>query len=750
MTDYPDGTLPISIIAYAIATLPVDIKAQTIGNIEIDIAAVSHGTIDINIKAQTADVDVNIAASAVTIDIVGEVGALNVGAIINGSFEKDWVGWSKVATSAEWVFDIEQKHTGKQSLEVTKALSATGLIEQILSPAVPTNEILAFTAAVRSEDTSQYFQMRLNYTDGTFKVTSLTLSAADTWETKDIGYDADKYINSILIKPTSPGYTDVALWIDSITMAVRPQRGVIGTVDVDITAQTVGNLGIDIKAQTVGNLNINIAASAVSLNVKTTGAEKVAIDIAAQTIGNVDVNIAAQAANINVDIKAATAKVGITIAAADVTGNIPIDIKAQTVGNVNVDIAAQTVGNIGIDIKAATAKVGITILATDVTGNIPIDIKAQTVGNINIDIAAATAKVGITVNAADVTGNIPIDIKAQTVGNINIDIAAQTVGNINVDIKAQTVDLNIKTSGGVNLVIDKLTQTAYLERRSTLSNNGETALWQTSTGDTRRGKFFPRGCRGFIKTIDVYCKDNAAAGGTITVYISPQPSMGYVASADVTVPAGGGADWRSATFNRMWNYDSLFIFVLGSTSDMRLGYDDDADPDAYVSADAGVTWAVGLFRSWFRAVMKGETVGDLPVSGTINTIEIPSLLTVQDYTLLEKDGVGNVYAPVIVGSGNLLYAMWEVLTDDARDNFAPRLLIDGNITIGGWDFAVFHRLFASAKRDIYLAKWDETLPRYVVVCSIKMPFKRSIQIGFANEAAGVRSGYAWLIAQTIS
>lgn len=234
-----------------------------------------------------------------------------------------------------------------------------------------------------------------------------------------------------------------------------------------------------------------------------------------------------------------------------------------------------------------------------------------------------------------------------------IDIMAQSVGNLLVDLKAQSVDLDIKTSGGANIVIDKLTQTAYLEDRRTLSNNGESASWHYWTGNNRASKFFPRGARGFIEVIRVYCKDDGVAGGTITVYLSPQIGMGYVASATITVGAGVGADWRFASFNRMWNYDSMFIFIVCSSSDIKVAYDTVEYYDFFDSDDVGATWTHGNSRLWISAVMKAMTVGDLPVSGTINTIEIPNesderLYTVDtlgdltEKTIKEIDGAGHV------------------------------------------------------------------------------------------------------------
>jgi len=241
-------------------------------------------------------------------------------------------------------------------------------------------------------------------------------------------------------------------------------------------------------------------------------------------------------------------------------------------------------------------------------------------GKLRVDVSSITLDVDI---VAQTVGNITVDIAAQSVGNINIDIAAQSVGNLNVDIKAQTVDLNIKTSGGTNIVIDKLTQAAYTERRVTLINQGAAASWLSSTDDERRGKFFPRGCRGFIYQIGVYCRDTAAAGGTITVYLAPYIGAGYLYSATVTVEAGGDATWRFTTLDKMWNYDSMFIFAVCSAAAIQMGYDSDTPHDAFYSSDAGATWVYSSLRFWFRVLIKAQTVGDIPVSGTLNTVKLP-------------------------------------------------------------------------------------------------------------------------------
>ena len=551
-------------------TKPITITGVTIETLPIDIKAQTVGNITIDVAAQSVgNLNIDIKAVSDTVPVS------NLGCLINTDFEKDWQGWMK---TTDCFIDELVFHTGYKSVKI----GHKNYVAQELSPALRGDRVKSLRVAYRSQVAgANKAIVTLINSDGTVTQTYLSPAAKDAWYTVDVNTDPTKEVLQFGLM----GYAGSGKYVnfDTIGLALKEVLDAVNvTVNVDIVAQTVGNINVDIAAQTVGNL---------------------AVDIAAQTVGNINIDIAAQTVgNLNVDIKAQTVTLNIKTAVGE---HVDTDVVSSV--TLNVDIVAQTVGNISIDIAA------------------------QTVGNINVNIAASAVTVNVDVQNAylyirtEAAQNLNVDIAAQTVGNLTIDIAAiTTTANLNVDIKAQTVDLNIKTSGGVNLVIDKLTQTAYLEDRRTLSNNGTTAIWVNRTGNDRAGKFFPRGCRGFIETIGVYCKDAGAAGGTITVYISPHPSMGYIASADVTVEAEGGAAWRSATFNRMWNYDSMFIFYVDSTADIKDARDAVEKPDWFTSTDAGATWTADTYRGWVRVVMKAMTVGDLPVAGHLDVTVIPS------------------------------------------------------------------------------------------------------------------------------
>jgi len=160
------------------------------------------------------------------------------------------------------------------------------------------------------------------------------------------------------------------------------------TQEFAISAVLVDMIPVTIKAQTIDKIRIDIVAQSIG---------NIQVDIAAQTVGNITVDIAAQSVgNLAVDIKAATAKVAITIDAADITGNLPIDITAQTVGNITVDIAAQTISELNVKITAATATVNVNIEAQTVHLNVKTA-AGEKVDTIRLPDVESAARSGATI-----------------------------------------------------------------------------------------------------------------------------------------------------------------------------------------------------------------------------------------------------------------------------------------------------------------------------------------------------------------
>lgn len=199
---------------------------------------------------------------------------------------------------------------------------------------------------------------------------------------------------------------------------------------------------------------------------------------------------------------------------------------------------------------------------------------------------------------------------------------------------------------------------SVLERRSLISNNGEDATFEDGSAIVARGKFFTRGMRGFLEDIDIYCNAIALAGGTIEVHISPFPESGTAYQANVVVPAGGVAAWRAANFDLFWNYDSMFIWWFESAGAVRFAYDEELPWDAYAGSPVGIIYVTVDRRYWVRVLMAGETPGDVPVSGTVNVVEIPNLTAAMAYTnTVVNAGNEEIVLPHVFTMGKLTCLM---------------------------------------------------------------------------------------------
>jgi hypothetical protein len=272
-------------------------------------------------------------------------------------------------------------------------------------------------------------------------------------------------------------------------------------------------------------------------------------------------------------------------------------------------------------------------------------------------------------------GSVPCTVNVNIAGQVqalNVNVASAVT--LNVNISSCTAAINVQTSSGVNLVIDKLTQAAYVEDRRTLSNDSWTTPGQAppyyKTGQAYNGKFFPRGCRGMIEGDSIYAKGNGS--DTITLAYTPQPGMGPVLTSTFT--PGTDWTWCGNALDFFWPYDSCFIYISSCGASVQWGYDQTAPYDGRGSTNQGQTWMRWDARPWIRLPLTMETVGDLPVSGTLNTVPLPTATSGassgsqnipagQTVTLLTLNGPGrNLHLELYT---NMYVMVFTVLCDGA-------------------------------------------------------------------------------------
>ncbi|MGB9672064.1 MAG: hypothetical protein ACPLZY_02840, partial [Candidatus Norongarragalinales archaeon] len=333
------------------------------------------------------------------------------------------------------------------------------------------------------------------------------------------------------------------------------------------------------------------------------------------------------------------------------------------------------------------------------------------------------------------SGSWSINIGSVTAGvvfNVNVSsVSAGVTFNVNV---TGSVAIDVKTSGGANIVIDKLTQAAYTEDRRTLANNGATAEAVLGNLTYRKGKYFPRGCRGFIDTVWVYCDNSDTAAHTLTVYFCVQQGMAPVFSVPLSIAAGSGLGWRSVTVGRFWNYDSMFIYVRSdSDSYVRTGRDSGTPYDYYYSTDE-VTWVAQSYRTWIYVSMAGLTVGDLPVSGIVNTVEVPSVSSAAasgeasigagaSQTLLTLNGPGECQC-LCFYSNHPDLIRWEIRCDGNTQHFMPMGSVYSFVL--SWWLASYGDVGHGLA--IMITKYDTTNNKYSAQIVMRLPFKLKLEV----------------------
>ena len=313
-----------------------------------------------------------------------------------------------------------------------------------------------------------------------------------------------------------------------------------------------------------------------------------------------------------------------------------------------------------------------------VSGTVSISGTVEVTGSVTVSGTVAISGTVTVEGSVTVSGTVGISGTVTITGDVTVSGTVTISGA--VTITSGTV--NIQTAGQTNIVIDLLKQEAYLDLRRTLTNPGSFESRAGITGNIREGKVFPWGARGFLYTVEVDCRNVDTAAHTITVYVAPYIGAGPVYSANITVPASSGDAWRAATVNKMWNYVSLFIFVVADDPNVQIIRGTGTDPDAYHSTDAGATWTDQDYQWWFRAIMKGQEVGVLPVGGTLNVVEVPSVATraVSSATAVPHNTQTKLLE--VVGSGTLLEAIIEFTTTvdpDLAKVYAMYIYADGNL-----------------------------------------------------------------------
>ena len=210
------------------------------------------------------------------------------------------------------------------------------------------------------------------------------------------------------------------------------------------------------------------------------------------------------------------------------------------------------------------------------------------------------------------------------------------------------------------------------------------------------------------------------------MHISPYPGSGIVLTATVTPGANWG--WASVNIYRMWNYDSMFIWCTEMDADVSAGYDGTTPNDAYALDANGNVTGLNAIRIYIRAYMIGQTVGDVPVSGTVNNIPIPNTSS------LYKQAAG-LSVPLstettifnVSGSGYCDYISLTVAPVGGCHVTELKVYCDNNLSLDENYSALSNFGYGSATPRISLTQYGANA-QCTIVISIRFEFKQSLKI----------------------
>jgi len=407
---------------------------------------------------------------------------------------------------------------------------------------------------------------------------------------------------------------------------------------------------------------------------------------------------------------------------------IPTSIRAQEIETVKVDIAAQSVGNVDVNIASQSATLNVAgdvnvtndQLNVNVT-NAQLDVNiTNTPVDINIAGQNADVNVNVTNSSINVTGSVDANITNSSldvnVTNTQLDV---NVGNqVDVNINAQSVDLNVKNDN-------------YIEQRVVLQNNGDTPLFTNLVA--YRVKYFTHRTRGIIRRIEIYARNNTDTDEDITVELCLSPRGPALYTYTLTIPANSGEGWHGIMVYAPWKYDTLAVRIRNQ-GNAEIAYDEDGPYDYYAHENNIKYIVPGNFRLWLRVYIYGSDSASLPVSGTVNAINLPNTSTIPTAINMGISPGDTGIALSVDGTG---FARCVILRfKDVYSSYVyVRVYIDDDLVLYKSLKEILDALGATVTQGsskISILKIDDTNYDYVLAFNDAFEFRRSLEVTVEN------------------
>jgi len=394
---------------------------------------------------------------------------------------------------------------------------------------------------------------------------------------------------------------------------------------------------------------------------------------------------------------------------------------------------------------------------------VPISIKSSEITlDINIASSSATLNVNIesvrngvvfnvaqsgdwTVNAAqtgdwtinignplDDSGNLKTSIQSSVQLDVNIANSAVT---LNVNITGSDVTLNVNVQGTASVSIDNAN--VYLGVENSNTRGGTAGFDNTANATSLLTDYagfgvYVRNIRGGLIAVRLKVKETSGTDQELTIRFSINPLLPPIYETTIPVPANtDGTTSSTFMFDLWWDYDTIFVYIA------------ETNPNVQVYAETGVwgTYAYKKIGNKFNTIdygigmmikTYGGTFNSLPVSGIVNTISIPNVGSGFEAGFISVPANSSATLFNIKGTGKILF-MWldgrntnlwhfEVYTDGGLAFRSDNLLIMGEV-----------RNFTQAQFGLQVTRYDTTNHVYVLIFSVPIPFRKSLEIKIINE-----------------
>jgi len=302
----------------------------------------------------------------------------------------------------------------------------------------------------------------------------------------------------------------------------------------------------------------------------------------------------------------------------------------------------------------------------------------------------------------------------------------------------------VQTLAADNIVLDKLTVGATYPNRRWLKNDGGIPnLFTSALADPAICKRFARGSRGYLIMIYIFCKNEDTVDHT--VYVKLGPIIGtWVQEYEKTI-GFGFEGWLMFTYEDLkhapYEYDSCFIQVWSDSELVKFGYDEEEPWDSY-QLEAGA-WSAQRRRYVIRLFLS-LNVGDLPVSGTMNVVEIPSsslgAVPITSGTVSPRSSLVMIdyeragFIELLILTANHYLMGFQILIDGAY-LIIPYIEVDEVIDYKLLEFDRWKAQIADVGvgNGIILTKYDTTNNYYCFIINRRYPVRKKLKIVAFNR-----------------